>query len=176
MTHKTKLTVFALAASALLFTACKEHMNDEKYQSMPPTISGVTFHVAGTGSTDLRVGDKIVATVVQSSLGKLLYRADYSWETPSVESPTHTYSSMAIYDNDPHNPTDTIVASKSGQYTLKFKGTYHISGNSTGWGGNYTDYFSDNTGKVSYALQGSGYASYVITIEKKLIVQPALQQ
>ena len=57
MTHKTKLTVLALAASALLFTACKEHMNDEKYQSMPPTISGVTFHVAGTGSTDLRVGD-----------------------------------------------------------------------------------------------------------------------
>ena len=90
MTHKTKLTAFALAASALLFTACKEHMNDEKYQSIPPTISGVTFHVAGTGSTDLHVGDKIVATVVQSSLGKLLYRADYSWETSSVESPTHT--------------------------------------------------------------------------------------
>ena len=30
MTHKNKLTAFALAASALLITASKEHMHEEK--------------------------------------------------------------------------------------------------------------------------------------------------
>ncbi len=126
-----KSNLIAACSVVLAFSAvwgCSDHNDDEKYRSQPPEISDMT--VTGLdGSSTLRTGDKLLATVVQSTKGRLLYRATYEWSSsPSDGVSLSPNKKGVVYDNENDNPTDTIVFSTPGTYTITFSGTYNISG------------------------------------------------
>ena len=109
---------FAVVCQTVFLVSCSDHTDDEKYQSLPPFFSDMTFRSLHGHST-LSAGDSVVVTAVQSRLGRLLYYATYSWGTAyDTDSVTHAYRSGVVYDNDPADPVDTIVFHRSGTYTV----------------------------------------------------------
>ena len=106
---KPLLLAIPLFCAASFVTSCDD---DDEYTSEIPEFSDVTFHVIEADDENLRVGDKIVATAVQSKKGRLLHGADMSWtSTPEA---SHSYKAGVVYDAQNENPTDTIVSVLNG--------------------------------------------------------------
>lgn len=161
---KPLFLAFPLCCAAAFVTSCDD---DNEYTSEIPEFSDVTFHVIETDHENLRVGDKIVATAVQSKKGRLLHGADMSWtSTPEA---SHSYKEGVVYDAQSENPTDTIVATTSGWHTLTFTAKYDVSGISQTY--NSTVDFADGSGSVRYETLSQLY--YQVTIRKRFYVMPA---
>jgi len=154
-------TLFALAL--LIASSCSEHYDDAKYASLPPSFSDMTF--TNLDDTTIKAGDKIVATAVQSSIGRLLNGTNYTWTATPDEGVTHKYKSFVIYDNETANPTDTIVFPTAGTYTVTLTSKYKSSGNNQAVDGTST--FTD--GKVTYTTGGLLY--YSVVVEKTVVVK-----
>jgi len=161
---KPLLLAIPLFCAASFVTSCDD---DDDYTSEIPEFSDVTFHVIEADDENLRVGDKIVATAVQSKKGRLLYGADMSWTTNPETS--HSYKEGVVYDAQNENPTDTIVATTSGWHTLTFTAKYDVSGIAKTY--NSTVDFADGSGSVSYQTLSLLY--YQVTIRKRFYVMPA---
>lgn len=153
------ITLLSVLALGGLTTSC-----DEEYVSSPPKFSDLTV-TSTDGGTTLYTNTKIVATAVQEKKGHLLFKAGYTWTTSPSEDVNHTYQKGVIYDNENHNPTDTIIFTHPGRYTIKFNGKFHISA---------ADYEKVNQtvniedGKITYNTPSFLY--YTIEIEKRVNV------
>lgn len=164
--NSMKLTLLSvcLCGTASLLSSCND---DEDYTSEIPQFSDVTFHVLGSNNTELRVGDKIVATAVQSKKGHLLHGATMSWSsTPDAQ---HSFKAGVVYDAQNENPTDTIEVTAAGRYSLTFTSKYDVSGIYKIY--NETVPFADGNGQVRYQTLSQLY--YQVTITKNFTVLPA---
>lgn len=142
--------------------SCSEDSDNPKYTSLPPQFSHVETNNLDGDST-LRVGERIIFTAVQSKKGKLLYKATYNWGNKKGDA-THSFTENVIYDNNPANPTDTVVFAHPGTYTITLNAKYHISGNYDNI--NSTEMWED--GRVTYSTPSWQY--YMVDIEKKVVV------
>lgn len=157
-----KQTAFYMLSAVVLLlamTACSENGDSEEYRSEPPTFSDFTIKNLSDGSNVVHVGDIFVVTANQKKKGRLLYNAQYKWSNSSNFSQKYTKS--AIYDNEPFNPTDTIVAQSAGDLKVSFTGKYKVSGNVTTWsskhGSSYSETFADGKGSATYTVSGILY-------------------
>ncbi len=131
---KFVFSALLLAVAASIAAGCTSNADDEEYKSRLPKIVNMDVRMLD-GSTVLYTGEKIVATLEQGKKGKHIYRASYTWTTsPERGEVQHQYRGKVVYDDDNGNPTDTIVFSKPGNYTLKFQGQYNISGQPASYG------------------------------------------
>lgn len=157
------LAVFCALAILAGLAACSEDPDNPKYTSRPPTFSGVEVNSLDGDST-LRAGKEIVVTALQDVKGKLLYKAEYKWGLKRGAA-THRYIKEVVYDLNPVNPSDTVVFTTPGTYTMTLNAKYHISGNYDNING--TDVWED--GSVKYSTPSWMY--YLVDIEKKITVQ-----
>lgn len=110
----------------------------------------------------------------QAKIGKLLYKAKYEWAiNPETEGNSQKYKTVVIYDQEPQNPTDTLIINTPGTYTLTFKGTYDASAHTTLWRESGADqsssFWPDNSGKVTYSSRGE--FGFTVVATKKITVQ-----
>lgn len=160
MSNKNLLFSLLVSLSLLaVLTSCSEDSDNPKYQSRIPTFSDVTFEVIDADHSDIRVGDRVVATAVQSSKGKLLDRTTYTW-TSSDENIAHKYKQGAVYDADNVNPTDTFTVSSTGRIRLTMTAKYQVSGQYQLY--NRTDEIED--GSVTYKTLS--WQWYEVTLTK----------
>lgn len=167
-----KSLTFLLAAAALSLTSCSDDSDNEKYRSEPPTLSDISVKPLSGNGTQIRVGERFVATAEQSKKGRLLNSTSYSWSCSS-DNLSHLYLRSVIYDNENQNPTDTLVATAAGTYTLTFTGTYNASGNTQIWaqkyGSTFTEDFASGDGKVTYTT--GGLLRFTVTATKTFKVE-----
>lgn len=148
-----------------LFAVCSCKEND--YTAYSPEFSDITFITTEGKADDFRAGDKIVATAVQSRIGKYLYKATYTWTSNPSDGVSQQYPQGAIYDNEPFNPTDTLMFSTPGTYNLTFKARYNIS-SAEYEQHNFTVRIPD--GKITYTTPSFMY--FDVTIEKQIKIKP----
>lgn len=159
---------------ALLAMSCSEDSNEKKYGSEPPLFEDVTLKSLSTGSSEIHAGERFVATAVQRKRGKLLYKATYSWaDNDKEENVSHKYKQSVVYDQEPADPTDTLVIKKAGTYTLSFSGKYQNSGNTSYWGNKYGYSFSENYSKGFNATYSTGGAiGFTVSATKTITILP----
>lgn len=141
--------VFSVLMCTLGLTACDD---SEDYTSKAPTFNAfsVTKIKAATGSLDdgvFRVGDVLLAKLVQSQQGHLLNKVTYTWKTDLQA--VHKYVSVSVYDADPVSPVDTITVKEKGFYTVTLNAKYNVSGQ----GGSFTQAYNFSDGG-SVSLSG----------------------
>ena len=159
---------FAVVCQTVFLVSCSDHADDEKYQSLPPFFSDMTFRSLHGHST-LSAGDSVVVTAVQSRLGRLLYYATYSWGTAyDTDSVTHAYRSVVVYDNDPADPVDTIVFHRPGTYTVTFTARYKMSGSHQLI--NESETFGSG-GKTT--VRTVSQQLYEATVQNRVVIRPA---
>ena len=151
-----------------LFTvSCDDNADDPKYRSLPPRFEDMTFKMLEDGSTTVKAGEKCVATCVQSKPGRLLNLTTYNWKATNREDISHRFKKelKAGYDNEPQNPTDTIIFENPGVYHLTFTARYTTSGNTQV----ISEIQSIDHGKITYKTPS--FQFYDVTIEKKVTVK-----
>lgn len=169
------LSALLLCTITSFITSCSdENEHSSKYNSTPPTFNDLTIKEISTNSTTLHTGEKLVATMQQAKIGKLLYKAKYEWAiNPETEGNSQKYKTVVIYDQEPQNPTDTLIINTPGTYTLTFKGTYDASAHTTLWRESGADqsssFWPDNSGKVTYSSRGE--FGFTVVATKKITVQ-----
>ena len=159
-----KILMFLCCALALgiFATSCEE----DDYTSQPPTFSDMTFTMVEDGSTDLRAGERVLATCVQSKKGHLLNLTKYNWSA-DTEKVTHSYKKelKAGYDNESQNPTDTLVFENPGTYKVTFSARYTTSGDY-----NVVSRVDKiDQGKITYKTPS--FQFYDVIIEKRVTVK-----
>ncbi len=167
MMKKIKFVFSALflAVAASMAVGCSDKADDEEFRSKPPIIADLEVKMLD-GGTQLTVGDKMVATLVQKSKGRLLNGATYEWSvTPLPDSVVHNYKRSVIYDKGKANPTDTLQFKKPGTYTLKFTGAFKISGSNSE---HHNSTVEIPDGEVTYRTEG--LFRYIITATKTIKV------
>lgn len=163
MIKKILLPVFALA---LGLVSCER--DDDKYISTCPVIHDMTFKSAVTETDHIVVGEKFVATVEQAQKGHLLFKAEYAWSDGRGEG-THTpVPATVVYDEQPVNPTDTIIFNTPGVHQVKLVAKYHISGN---YDASVVRTEEISGGRVQYELPSWMY--YRVTVTKNVRVYEA---
>lgn len=171
LTHHP-LRLFAALACCAAFGACSEDTDNPKYASEPPVFTGFEVKPLDETATEVKAGERFVVTLKQSRKGKLLYAGQYAWEaTSNAGDASHRYKQSVIYDQEPQEPTDTMMVSKAGTYKVTFSGKYKTSGQVVNWqkkyGTGYTTDFADG-GKVTYTLPSWQYytvkAEYTFTV------------
>lgn len=156
--HVLPFAVAVLSLSAL--TSCS---NDDEYNSEIPRFSDVEI-VSLDGSQNISVGKAFVVTPTESKSGKLLDRTKYQW-TSTPEGITHKYATTVVYGTKGSSPSDTIVATTPGTYTLSFRGEYQVSGLNL----NYDESQETPSGaKITYKTLS--WQKYEVTITKDIVV------
>jgi len=151
--------ILPIVAALLSLAAC----SDDDYDSVPPTFSAMTFENLSGASDDLRVGDRIVATAVQRKKGERLYGSSYSWSVEPAEGvATQRAYGGGVYDDDPRNPSDTIVFASAGSYKITLTAEYKPSG-ARGLESGYTETL-ESGGTATYNVLGSGLFYYTATV------------
>ncbi len=176
--------IFLIALTATALTACSEHYDDAKYASKPPQFVEMTFQNIDNPDGGITAGSRIVVTAVQGQYGRLLNGTTYNWTAEPSDNTTHQFTKSVVYDNQPQNPTDTIVFSGAGLYDVTLSATYKSSGNNQSYSG--TQQFSGGAQlsstsgvsstditKVTYAT--NGLLSYSVSVERKIRVLKAGQ-
>lgn len=165
---------YLLGIVTLLFTAtaCSENGNDEEYRSEPPLFSDFTIKNLSDGSDKVHVGDKFVVTAEQRKKGRLIYKAEYTWTNSSNFS--QKYKKSVVYDKEPINPSDTLVATSAGALKITFKGKYYNSGNVTVWSNKYGTSFSETfaSGQGSATYTTSGILYFDVEAHKTFTILP----
>ena len=168
MKHSHSFSALLFAAFLLacnVFTACSEDENNPKYASLPPEIVGVEVQPLSNPDGQVKAGEPFVVRAIQQKKGHLLYKALYQWQTAPTEGVEHKYTEQVVYDNQPADPTDTLVIAHPGLYTIKLNATYYMSGsyqiiNKTNeWEG----------GKATHSTASSW--QYKIDLEHKVLVK-----
>ncbi|MBR1593677.1 MAG: hypothetical protein IJ692_00895 [Alloprevotella sp.] len=159
------LRMRGIAASLLLlaavgFVAC----DDEDYDSRPPRFSDMTAQMLSDESAELRSGEPIVLTAVQSKKGHLLLGTTYTWTSSPEEGVSHRPMAGDIYDLNPANPTDTVTFATPGTYRVTMKAVYKTSGQK-GMKSGGTEELPDG-GRVTYSVDGGALFRYNVTVEK----------
>lgn len=179
MRHTPPAPLAAFAATAALcaaLAACSDDSEDEKYRSEPPKLANILVSPLD-GHTSIRAGERFVATAVQSQTGRNIYKATYVW-TASAANGTGTATSkqnksVAVYDNDSGDATDTLIVTEAGKYTLTFTGEYRPGGSTTYWmkknGNTLTESLADGGTANYYA----GATLFRIKAERTINVLPA---
>ena len=139
---KNRIVYFVAFLITCLVVSCSEHTNDDKYQSRVPRFSKIVAQ-----ESEIKVGETIVFTAVQREAGHLLDRTTYTWTiTPqNVSKSKASVPINGVYDGV--NPTDTVVFTAPGKYTIVLQADYHGMGNVT--------YFEDQE-----TLESGGKAKY----------------
>lgn len=149
---------------ALAFTACSE----DKYSSVPPQFSDMTFTNLDGGTT-FAVGDRIVATAVQKSSGKYLYGVSYAWSVTPTTGVAYQGDNAATATLSVSNPVDTLVFSSAGTYTVKFEGTYRAAADVEQYNGT-TSIDGGTVTYKTYGVSGGTYGRYTVAVEKTIRV------
>ena len=145
----------AAVLSCMAFAGCED---DEKL-SVLPTFSG--FQITPSSPEK---GQTVRVEAVQSQIGSLLYRADYTWVLTYGEDEVVRQEDRVVYDNNPANPVFVYTFpddAYEGTYTLRFTGTYQYSATAASLvsGGNYETPGDYTAGKItvtqSAALEGT---------------------
>lgn len=159
-----KILFFAglLVAAIVVGVSCSS--DDNKYKSESPQFSEITLIDLNTGETNIRAGQPFVATAIQSSKGKLLNSTHYKWNVTNTDDVSHKYKSGVVYDQEPENPSDTIVIPNAGRYELVFSADYGVSGIATGK--SYTESLT-NGGSAMYKASS---LKFKVTLTKSIIV------
>lgn len=161
-----KLFSLLIISLAIFFTSCSDESNNEKYRSEPPTFSDITVKPLNGNDSQIHVGEKFLATAKQKKLGRLLNASTYSWTCNSNDI-AHNFQKSVIYDDDTHNPTDTLIVTKAGSYTLTFTGKYNASGNTQIWaqkyGSDFSETFESGEGSANYVTGGLLYFKVTAT-------------
>ena len=162
---KKALSVFLCTLALGLFaTSCDDNADDPKYRSLPPTFADMEFKMLEDGSTDLKAGEKIVATGIQQKKGRLLFKAKYNWKAEPVDA-SHKFRKEVIYDKESFNPTDTLIFEKPGVYHMTFKGQYYASGQAQV----VSNIVDIEHGKITYETPSFQY--FNVIIEKRITVK-----
>ena len=149
-------------------TVTKNVRVEESYISTCPVIQDMTFKSVVTETDRIVAGEKFVATVEQAQKGHLLYKADYAWSDGRGEG-THTpVPATVVYDEQPVNPTDTIIFNTPGVHQVKLVAKYHISGN---YDASVVRTEEISGGRVQYELPSWMY--YRVTVTKNVRVEAA---
>lgn len=158
------LTPFLLLFSILCacLAACGD---DDKYDSVPPAFSSLTFQNLTRGDSTLRVGDTLVATAVQERHGRLLNRTSYTWTTSDADA-RHKFQGNVVYDHAPGDPTDTIVFSRPGACRLTFTALYNASGQVV------AQRSDRNIDAGTITTVSEGTLRYKVTLVKTLRIRP----
>lgn len=174
MIMKKTFLWIGLGLLGLGMAGCSEDSGNEKYRSEPPMFSDMTVKSLSTGESEVHVGDMFVVTAEQKKLGRLLNSTTYTWSISPSENISQKYQQSAIYDQERQNPTDTLIASQAGEYTVTFQARYNASGNTSVWSSRYgysfSENFADGNGKATYTTGGLLY--FAVTAEKKIEVLP----
>ncbi len=153
---KAALLPGVMLASLTMFS-CSDDASD--YQSHPPVFSDITFD-----RDTIYVGEKFVATAVQSSTATLVDRTTYEWtltENGNEVDITHNYTGSVVYPYAPQDPTDTLTISTAGRYVLTLEARYNISGQSD------YQYYNVSSSDNSFSASCMGGAwNYTITMTK----------
>lgn len=161
--NKVKLLMLFIVAFSLV--SCGD---DEDYKSNPPKFADITFR-ALSGSSELKAGEPFVATAEQSQKGTWLITTDYSWETAPAEGVTHKYVPSLNYGLNSSNPSDTLVVSTPGVYTLTFHAYYRTAGQ-RGLSETLQESLPDY-GTVKYEVFGAAVFHYEVTATKRFTVK-----
>ncbi|MCM1108484.1 MAG: hypothetical protein NC388_05430 [Clostridium sp.] len=146
---------FMLALACVGLAGCEE---DENVSTLP-VFSGFVI----TPSTP-EVGQTVRVEAVQAQIGKLLYRAEYTWTLMLGDTKIDEKKSKVVYDNEPANPVYTYeipADAPTGTYSLSFSGRYQYSAKAGAQvsGGNYEQPSTGTNGSItvvsSAALEGS---------------------
>ena len=156
-----KKTLLALFSLVLMLCACEGHENDSKYRSMYPTIEDMIFESLVTGTNNIVAGEPFVATVKQSQIGRLLYKATYNWSDATATGTHSIFPQTVVYDHTPINPTDTIVLPHAGRQQIKMEAKYYISG---GYDASAVKIDNIPDGTVNYEAPSWQY--YKVTVTK----------
>ena len=159
--------------TSFLASCSDDNEHSSKYNSTPPTFADMTVNELSTNSTTLHTGEKLVATLQQAKIGKLLYKATYQWTiSPETDGNSQKYKTVVIYDQEPQNPTDTLIINTPGTYTLSFNAKYDASAYTTLWRESGADqsstFWPDNSGKVTYSSRGE--LGFTVVATKKITV------
>lgn len=140
--------------------------SQDTYRSEPPRFSDISVKkLSGTGA--IHVGDRVVISLVETSKGKLLNNATYSWSfNPSAGVRNQKYMQGTVYDKNTSVPTDTVTVTTAGSIAVIFVGKYSVSGNEV-----IKEY------KLDFPSNGSVYCTsspllYQITATKSFNVLP----
>jgi hypothetical protein len=155
-----KKIIFALFSFVILLSACEGHENDSKYRSMYPLIEDMVFTSTVTGTNTIVAGEPFVATVKQSQIGRLLYKATYDWSDANQVGTHRPFPKTVVYDDAPINPTDTIVLPHAGRQQIKLEATYHISG---GYDASAVKIEQIPDGEVKYQVPSWQYYKIIVT-------------
>lgn len=163
-----------MSVLCLGMAGCSEDSNNEKYRSEPPMFEDFTLKSLDTGASEVHAGEKFVITGEQKKLGRLLNTTTYAWTAAPSDGVSQKYQRSAIYDQETQNPTDTLIITQPGEYTVTFQARYNASGNTSVWSGSrgysFTESFADGNGKATYVTGGLFYFS--VTAEKKIEILP----
>lgn len=162
--------------------SCSDDSNDEKYRSEPPRFSDISVRPLNTteqgsdgDAQELYTGQRLLVTAHQSAIGRLLYKAVYSWTASPSDGVSHLYSQNVVYDNNSVDPTDTIIVNNAGTYSISLTAKYYASGQVTSWGAEhssgFTESFADGNGSVTYSLSGILY--FTVNASKTFTVKTA---
>lgn len=163
-----KKTILALSMILALIVSCESHENDAKYRSYYPIIEDMVFESLVTGTDNVVAGEPFVATVKQSQLGRLLYGASYTWNDGRGEGTHKPFPKSVVYDQNPMNPTDTIVLPYSGRHQIQMVAKYKISG---GYDASAVNIVDIPDGRINYDVPSWQY--YQVTVTKSVYVHPA---
>lgn len=165
MTMKT-LKNMGLALSLLLVGALMVACSEDKYTSVPPQFSDMTFTNLDGGTT-FAVGDRIVATAVQKSGGKYLYGVKYAWSVSPNAGVSYQSDNAATATVEVSNPVDTLVFKSAGTYTVKFEGTYRASADVEQYNGT-TSFDGGTVSYTTHGVSGGAYSYYTVAVEKTI--------
>lgn len=140
--------LLSFAASTFLLASCSEEGG--RAVSAVPLFSELTVRNLKDGSTNFVAGDSIVLTAVQGRVGQKLYRATYRWTTSNDQVWNHKFTGSVVYDHNNEHPTDTVVVSQPGRYTVVLDAEYRPSGIPQTAPASYP--LSNNDGQVSQSI------------------------
>ncbi len=143
--------LFLLCSLALpMLTGCEE----DDYESRVPVFEGFLVTPAQP-----KGGDSVVFEAVQSQIGHLLYRADYTWTirfnpgTGGGEARDTVIKRRVVYDNNPANPKMgfKLKDHEKGGLSATFEAEYSYSGHAGQLisGGNYNNLVQGHVGQIN---------------------------
>lgn len=118
--------ILSFLLTVLSLSSCSD--DRDRFASFPPKFSAIQITDLEGNKTTPKKGIPFVATVIEKQPGKLLNKVRYHWSANRNEAWEHRFRPEEIYSPQFTQPSDTILVSESGLFTLSFTATYNVSG------------------------------------------------